>query len=471
MREENKQSRYKYSQKEKETLKVLKMQENDIDSLAKETTNQTQELELLRKRAEALAGKIGVTPIPKTPQKNVPSKSLQISKDEIPSWESLVERANSEISEDVILEDLLSKEEFNYCIEDVQRINQEFSTKTSIWNKTDLSFLAIATALQTARWLIIQKLCGDLGQTIDSETRLNHNDKKIKDSVNKSNKSFQNTFNTHGHRESNKSYKSWEQIIFSSAPYDTSVGSRDFSENLEGRYHRYKTLGHDPILGWLFGTANFITDTCTLSNFNSYRIDRCGTPHFSEQTNLGVIFYETFDSIKEDWLRLPAGIFAQYVHLKSDVFTKLGLPVPLIEVFSEQLAGNLYRNQYDSLCMLKDIAIVGNQAAWSILINMVISLIHGLFYNESKDGPDKDIYEVRTRKILLISNTLASSGNILYCAISEDWKKLDAGGILVSLYRLFSDVRFMTKVKEEFIQKELDKVIAREIAAIDSEFK
>ena len=70
MREENKQSRYKYSQKEKETLKVLKMQENDIDSLAKETTNQTQELELLRKRAEALAGKIGVTPIPKTPQRN-----------------------------------------------------------------------------------------------------------------------------------------------------------------------------------------------------------------------------------------------------------------------------------------------------------------------------------------------------------------------------------------------------------------
>ena len=40
MREENKQSRYKYSQKEKETLKVLKMQENDIDSLAKETTSQ-----------------------------------------------------------------------------------------------------------------------------------------------------------------------------------------------------------------------------------------------------------------------------------------------------------------------------------------------------------------------------------------------------------------------------------------------
>ena len=469
MKKTNKQGRYNYTQDEKDTLKVLKMQENDIDFLEKETSSQTQELKQLRKRAEALAAKMGVEPVPKTSSKNVPTKSLQISKDEIPSWESLISKANSEISDDIIFEDLLSKEGFNYCIEDIQRINQEFSRKTSIWNKKDLSFLAIATALQTARWLIIQKLCGDLGQTIDTEARLNHNDKTIKDSVNNSNKSFQNAFNSHGHRESLKSYKSWEQIIFSSAPYDTAVGSRDFGECLEGRYHRYKTLGHDPILGWLFGTANFITDTCTLSNFNSYRISRKGGPHFSEPTNLGLVFYETFDSIKEDWLRLPAGIFAQYVHLKSDVFTKLGLPVPLIEAFSEELAGNLYKSQYDSLCMLKDIAIVGNQAVWSIFINMVISLIHGLFYDSTKDG-DRKQYEARTRKILLISNTLASSGNILYCAFSQDWKKLDAGGILVSLYRLFSDVRFITRIEEEFIQNELDKVIAKEISEIDSEF-
>ena len=226
----------------------------------------------------------------------------------------------------------------------------------------------VATALQTARWLIIQKLCGDLGKTIDNGTRLEHNDKKIKDSITKSNKKFQEIFESYGHRESLKSYKSWEQIIFSSAPYDVTIGSPKFSENLEGKYHRYKTLGHDPILGWIFGTANFITDTCTLSNFNSYRISRQGTPHFAEPTNLASIFYEVFDSVKEDWLRLPAGLFAQFVHLKSDVFTKLGLPVPVLEVFSESLAGDLYKSQYDSLCLMKDIAIVGNQAIWSIFI-------------------------------------------------------------------------------------------------------
>ena len=177
-----------------------------------------------------------------------------------------------------------------------------------------------------------------------------------------------------------------------------------------------------------------------------------------------------FDSVKEDWLRLPAGIFAQYVHLKSDIFTKLGLPVPVIETFSEALAGKLYKSQYDSLCLLKDIKIVGNQAAWSIIINMIISLVHGLFYNPQKDG-DKTFYEVRTRKILAISNTLASTGNIAYAIGTEDWRKLDVGGILVTIYRLFTDIRFISRVKKDFIEKEMDKVLEKELKDLDSYFK
>lgn len=127
-------------------------------------------------------------------------------------------------------------------------------------------------------------------------------------------------------------------------------------------------------------------------------------------------------------MRLPAGVFAEFVHLKSDVFTKLGLPIPLLSTFSESLAGKLYKSQYDSLCLLQDITIVGNQAAWSIFINMLISLIHGLFYNEEKDGK-REHYEVRTRKILLYSNAISTSLNLAYVGantyfsnVNEAWK-------------------------------------------------
>lgn len=37
--------------------------------------------------------------------------------------------------EEVSFEDLLSKKEFQFCIDEVQRINDEFSRKTGILNK------------------------------------------------------------------------------------------------------------------------------------------------------------------------------------------------------------------------------------------------------------------------------------------------------------------------------------------------
>lgn len=50
-------------------------------------------------------------------------------------------------------------------------------------------------------------------------------------------------------------------------------------------------------------------------------------------------------------------------------------------------------------------------------------------------------------------------------------KKLDIGGLLVTLHRLFSDVRFITKIKEQFIQEEMDKVTKDALAELDSMFK
>lgn len=467
--------RFGYTESEKELLRVLKMQElqlerlqNNSDACAVQTLEQRVEVEDIRRRIDVLLQKqvLSTSVIPTVSSE--PTK-LRVTSGEIPNWGDCTRLAEDEIQEEVELEDLLSREEFSFCVDDIERINSEFSIRTGIVNKKDLAFLVLATALQTARWIIIQNLFGELGQRVEGHTRLSHDDSSIKQSISKSNKKVQKLFQEYGHRKSLKSYKSWEQIIFSSAPYDTTVGSPAFGENLGGRFHRYKTLGHDPILGWIFGTANFITDTCTLSNFNSYRISRVGTPHFSEPVSLTSVFYEAFDSIREDWLRLPAGVFAQFVHLKSDVFTKLGLPVPLLSAFSEGLAGKLYKSQYDLLCMLRDLSIIKDQATLSVCINMLITLIHGMLYSEQEDGP-RELYEVRTRKILCISNVLSSTGNLAYTLGVKDLKKLDLGGLLVSLYRLFMDIGFITRIKESYIQQELDKVWEKELNDLDAYF-
>ena len=76
---------------------------------------------------------------------------------------------------------------------------------------------------------------------------------------------------------------------------------------------------------------------------------------------------------------------------------------------------------------------------------------------------DNKLYEVRTRKILLLSNLLASSSNLVYVALTHDSKKLDVGGILVTITRLFSDIRFITKIKQEFIENKINSKFEQEL--------
>lgn len=261
--------------------------------------------------------------------------------------------------------------------------------------------------------------------------------------------------------------KTWMDMVFNSVPYDATKGAKVLGINMEGGYHRYKTLGHDPILGWIFGTADIMTDVITLNSFASYRVKKMTIT--DEIITLPALISEVKDVIDYDEHCLPAALFAQGVHLKSDQYTKLGLPVPVLGAFSETLAGKLYHSQYDALCLTRDAKIVGKSAAISIIINMIIGLVHGLFYNQEKDG-ERDFYEARTRKILMYSNAISSTCNIVTACILKNPKKLDIGGLLVTISRLFTDIRFITRLKDEFIQTKLDAGMQKEIAEIDAVF-
>lgn len=101
----------------------------------------------------------------------------------------------------------------------------------------------------------------------------------------------------------------------------------------------------------------------------------------------------------------------------------------------------------------KDIAILGLQLGISVLINAIIRALHTLCYNEAEDG-NLQMYEVRTRKILSYSNVIASGSNIIYVALSKNIKKLDIGGITVTIYRIVTDHRFIQDLKREFLSKQ-----------------
>ena len=160
---------YNYSKGEKELLKVLENQRIKINATSASVDKNIAETEKLIAETQKLADKLG---------KELPSfvpndtrNSIKIKRTDIPSWEKLVENANEEIPYQPEIEDFLSASEIQYCKADIERINNLFAQKTKLC-KTDLVFLMIASALQTARWIIIQQLVGDLGQTIESPKEL-----------------------------------------------------------------------------------------------------------------------------------------------------------------------------------------------------------------------------------------------------------------------------------------------------------
>ena len=123
-----------------------------------------------------------------------------------------------------------------------------------------------------------------------------------------------------------------------------------------------------------------------------------------------------------------------------------------IEELAEKGWNNFASNEL-AKTIAKDIAILGLQLGISILINALIRALHTLCFDETVDG-DPQMYEVRTRKILSYSNVIASGSNIIYVALSKNIKKLDIGGIAVTIYRVVTDHRFIQDLKREFLSKQ-----------------
>jgi hypothetical protein len=318
-------------------------------------------------------------------------------------------------------------------------LDTEFEKQTEL-TRIDIIFLFFATALQCVRQYVLT----GFPERIDDQTAAN---------------------TTEGHTEEHSNRSHWwynpplKEIITSPVPFDAMYGSPDFELGLSGKTHRMKTLGHDPILGWIFGTANIATSTLTTNDLASYHVKTGTALKRDKITNYAqtpLVFLYTKEKLLNNGFEgkkiIASSLIKEAVHLKSDINTKESLPLPVISVFSPELAKTLASYGID----MANIATVGKQAGYAFLINTLIGMIHYLVHDFNK-GESRKLYEVRTRKILSYSNYIASASNLLCVTIAAAlgngaaFRKLDIGGFIVTLYRLISDSDFIQKIKEEFV--------------------
>ena len=331
----------------------------------------------------------------------------------------------------------------------LDEIDEKFEKYTGL-NKLDVSFLFLAVALQVVRQYTLTKF----SERLDDQTAAN------------------NTIG-HGEEHSNRKHKYYNPSLIEicgskklkippcPVPFDANIGANGALRGGKQMGHRVTAIGHDPILGLVFGTANIATSTLTNKDLQSYHIytNDMGRDYFRNKANTGLVLSKTKDKLLHEGLegkeKVGASLLKEIIHLRSDIYTKNSLPLPIVTVIDAGLAAELAQRGLD----MANIVTVGRQMTFSVFINTMISMLHGLFYDESVEY-SRRVYEVRTRKILSYSNFIASASNLIYVGANislgneSAWKRLDIGGLAVTLYRIVTDAKFIRQVKREFIEQE-----------------
>lgn len=347
------------------------------------------------------------------------------------AWESLVEEAKQYVGDDVDFENLLTQEDYAEAYRHLDEIDAAFEKKTGL-RKKDFAFLAVALALQCTRQYVLDPWFKEKRGVASA-----NDEKGRKDNV-----------------EEGWYYVDTDKILTNKVPFDVQhYGSNDSIQGfLKGGDHRLMTLGHDPVLGWIFGTANIMTSTVTRKDFVSAHVKCINNEneiHTLAKTTK--VFEAVTERVSEKGMdgkiALGSALLREAIHLKSDVDTKRSLPLPGIGPISSEFGKKLAQYGIDT-------ASVGTEVSLSCLINWLIAMLHRLCFDETKD--EEQFYEVRTRKIILYSNLIASTSNVIVSVLTEYYKLLDVGGLLVTIGRLITDVRFICKVKDEFVQSKLD---------------
>lgn len=341
----------------------------------------------------------------------------------------------------------------------VEKANKQFEEITSIKNKKDVIFLIVATALQITRQIVIDQYKNRPTDQEAANSTLGHNNDE--------------TSNRH-----RRYYATIEEMETNPVPFDcfrkeTGIaGDPNRNPSLSGFNHRFKALGHDPVLGLIFGTANTMTNTVTVANgglsLSTYHI-HTGIGHRLDTTfpidkidakaSTALMFEKIAERIKAEGITpLAIALKKTIIHQLSDVTTKQSLPVPFLSIISPNMARVTSAIGIDQL----NLKLFAKEASLSILINQIISLIHTWAYDETTDV-SLDLYKARTVKILYYSNLFATSSNLLIAFVraamgdERAFNKLDYGGTIVTFYHLLNDPITIAKIQEEFLLSNIEK--------------
>lgn len=348
-------------------------------------------------------------------------------------------------------------EQADMVIDDIQ---EQFLSATKL-KTIDVGFLFTAVALQVVRQYLLTPMSARLD---DQESAKYVKKSKLVQKLGMGNE--------HSNRNHEYYNPSLTEIVTNPVPFDANRGADGALAGGGKLGHRVMTLGHDPILGLYFGTSNIATSTLTnarLESFHitSFHLTKKNVDIFENRASTIRIYEECCDKLmnqgKEGWEKMGTALLKELIHLKSDLHTKNSLAVPFIARVDPKMASALA--DYGIDC--SNIVDVGKQATMASLINGLIAMLHGTLWLVNQEE-DKKLYQARTHKILMYSNLIATTSNVVAVATAEGisvytkseklgkeaLRYLDIGGLMVTAHRIATDSKFIYEVEREFMARQ-----------------
>lgn len=233
-------SRYKYSKTEQEINDVLKFQSNELNAIKNELPS-TYEIDRRIQESEDLLRMLGHTEVPVVPTVTETKRVIAV-----PSWEDLLAEAVLNVGTGNNLESLFTEEELKRNRQEILQLNAEFNQLHKL-DKYDVAICASAGILSGVIDLLLvgipQKTPDGLKGGLLSNYVRDWFDKKFPED------------------EMEKLANS----KVSKVPYDAqdNRNTMEYVQGLSAYYHRLLSLGHDPLLGLLFGVMDILTGRMT----------------------------------------------------------------------------------------------------------------------------------------------------------------------------------------------------------------
>ena len=289
-------SKYNYSEEEQKINNVLKYQSEQLKQIVPPDMS---EVDSRISESEELLRSLGYgSNMYKARNEVVPTTSDKVLI--VPTWDELCAEAEKNVGGQNDLESIFTEEELKSNEEAIRLLNEGFNSLHRLDN-FDIGISAVAGILGAAIDILL------VGIPQKGEAGLKAG--PLSDFIRKK---FDEKFPP-------EEMEKLANSKVSKVPYDAqdNRNTTTYVEGLSAYYHRLLSLGHDPLLGLIFGVFDILTGRMTT-------IDKTGKVVSQVMENYA-------DRKERD---IFAAVAKQIIHFKSDITTSMGLPAPLMGLFN-----------------------------------------------------------------------------------------------------------------------------------------